>query len=95
MPERLTEIQERLAQATPHQDLWQAAVKLFKTGHVEFLHEDDMALLSHTPTDLAYLLARLQAAEAVIELYRIAPRWPTPTALQDALTTWQEASNNG
>ena len=36
-----------------------------------------------------YLLDRLAKAEAVIECYNTAPRWPTPTTLSEALATWQ------
>lgn len=65
MPDPLTEIAARLAKATPHRDLWAAAIGLFKQGLWRLLHQDDLALLSHAPTDLAYLLHRLKVAEAV------------------------------
>ena len=77
-PDRLAQIQERLAQATlgpwewkDKQGLWDSQRKCWVSWNTisgnHFMPTEVSNFISHAPTDLASLLARLDAAEGVVQ----------------------------
>lgn len=80
MNDRLDEIKARLKAATPGpwilkrvrecgDDLWLDTLCSAKTKEQG---DNDVALLAHAPSDLAYLLSALESAEKVVEAARLA-----------------------
>ena len=82
MTDRLQEIEERVAKATPGP--WTLR---------GFEHKPNVDFLNHAPADIRYLLIRLEAAEAVAELLAdLNASTNMPTGIwEEKIVAWEKA----